>query len=289
MKKKNIVISSLIFVIIVLSAVIICDVSQKKTLKNIITNQRQNIELSKKLKVENEDYSEKLRYNEDYLNYLKKINPFVIHQAINIDDEHSKKEEIEIFEPFGLKLRLCNKRPQKDANTHLCIAAAFTSPETTIEGLFIVDGKKINSKIDKKRTGACIISDKNKSIDIITYSEITDELLNQVQEKQQSFFQQEILVKNFEIIPCKLFEDRITKWRALIKFDGYFAIGQSRNVISILEFQKSLIDIGAIDAIYLDMGTWSEGWYKDAIKGFVTIGDSKTSTHRQTNWITYGR
>ena len=64
-------------------------------------------------------------------------------------------------------------------------------------------------------------------------------------------------------------------------------MGESRKPISIQEFQESLLKIGAVNAIYLDMGSYSEGWYKNYDRRKVVIGEKMTDTDKQTNWLIY--
>lgn len=100
-------------------------------------------------------------------------------------------------------------------------------------------------------------------------------------------FQQSLLLKNSAIVKCDIFKERKNVRRALIQFDDFFCIGESDKPLTIQEFQQSLLEIGAKDAINLDMGTWSEGWYKDTNNDKVTIGETTSETQRQTNWIVY--
>lgn len=216
-----------------------------------------------------------------YVEYLKKINPFVIQQ-----NEEGVNCMIKTFKPFGLKSELTNIRPSAaDSNTFLCIPAGFTNRSNQIDGLFIKKGEIISSRANNKLTGACIISEDD--IDIITYAEMTEERLRLVTKERKSLFQQTVLIKDSQIFPCDLFGTRENLRRALIKFEDCFVIGESHRPISIQEFQETLISIGATDAIYLDMGSWSEGWYKDVKNRIIRIGDNFNSTHRQTNWIIY--
>jgi hypothetical protein len=55
--------------------------------------------------------------------------------------------------------------------------------------------------------------------------------------------------------------------------------------MTIDEFIKGLIELDYQQAIYLDMGSWSEGWYKDDSNNVIRIGNNWKSSHLQTNWL----
>jgi len=148
-----------------------------------------------------------------------------------------------------------------------------------------MQGIGISPLVNSWLTGACILSD--TGIRIVEYKEVTTALLNDVKRLKQSLFQQSLLLKNSAIVECKLFGNRKNVRRALIQFEDFYCIGESDKPLTIQEFQQSLLEIGAIDAINLDMGTWSEGWFKDANNSKVTIGENMSNTQRQTNWIVY--
>ena len=69
--------------------------------------------------------------------------------------------------------------------------------------------------------------------------------------------------------------------------DNSFCICQSKERLTIQDFQKALVDAGVENAVYLDMGGWSEGWYKNAYDEKMVIGEGMTSTDKQTNWLVY--
>jgi hypothetical protein len=48
-----------------------------------------------------------------------------------------------------------------------------------------------------------------------------------------------------------------------------------------------LISNNIKNAIYLDMGTYSEGWYKNDDGKINTIGEDMKNTDKQSNWIVY--
>ena len=67
--------------------------------------------------------------------------------------------------------------------------------------------------------------------------------------------------------------------------DNSFCICQSKERLTIQDFQKALVDAGVENAVYLDMGGWSEGWYKNAYDEKMVIGEGMTSTDKQTHLL----
>ena len=195
---------------------------------------------------------------------------------------------ISLYTPYGLTIRLSPIRPDFTPENYLCVPGAYTTMDTHIDGLYIEDGNVISETINNKLTGACILS--KDSIQFLGLAEINSQLISQIKLSKKSFFQQSLLVKNNQIVPCDLFRSKENLRRALIEFkDNYFLIGESQTRVTISDFQESLVKIGAINAINLDMGTWSEGWYKNHNGEKITVGEKMISTNKQTNWIIYTR
>ena len=193
---------------------------------------------------------------------------------------------ISLYHPFGLTIHLRHLRPDFTPENYLCVPGAYTSIDTQIDGLYIEEGIGINETINNKLTGACILS--SDSIQFLGFEEINSQLISQIKLSKKSMFQQSLLVKNKQIVPCDLFHSKKNLRRALIQFkDNYFLIGESQRRVTISDFQEALVKIGAINAINLDMGTWSEGWYKNQTGEKITVGEKMYSTKRQMNWIIY--
>ena len=190
-----------------------------------------------------------------------------------------------LFEPKGLRLRLANKRPSYCEHNFLCVAAAFTSKSTTIDGLFIQKGKIINQTKLKILNGTCIIT--NDSLIIVNSKVITNKFIKDVINKKLSLFQQVLLVNNSIVVNCELFGESKFVRRALIQFENSFCVCQTNKEVTISEFQTALIKIGVVNALYLDMGGWSEGWYRNNFDGRVLIGKISKYTNKQTNWLVF--
>lgn len=212
--------------------------------------------------------------------WVKKENPTVI-----IENVKTNNSDLLVFHPFGLNIQLQHVSPSISISNFLCIPAAFTSIQNQVDGLFIEKGVVVNEIINNELTGACIIS--KDSIQIISFQDINEDLIAQLKSTKKSVFQQMLLVENKEIVQCNLFNGRRNLRRALVRFKGLHRIVQSERQVTIKEFQESLVEIGVVNAVYLDMGTWSEGWYKNNNCEIIRIGETMINTDRQTSWLIY--
>ncbi len=221
-----------------------------------------------------------IQTKESEMKWIKRKNPGVI-----VVNQEASTCAINFFYPFGLKVEIVDKRPDFNEKTFFCVAGAYTSKSGTIDGIFINNGQIINDTYNNELTGLCIT--RNDSLIIETKDKLNDELIKKVVSEKSSLFQQTLLIKNELIVDCNIFGDAVNLRRALIKFDdGSYLVGESHRAMSIQEFQSALKEIGAIDAVNLDMGSWSEGWYKSN-NGKMSIGENFLNTNRQTNWIVY--
>lgn len=189
--------------------------------------------------------------------------------------------DLKLFNPNNLNICIYSKRPQKNGKTHLVVPAAFTKPNNKIDGLFIENGNLINSNINEKLNGICVIT--NNKLKIGRYSQL---IKNEAISKNQSLFQQILLVFDSKIVKCELFRSDLNLRRALVEINSQYYLVESKNRVSILDFQSALITSKVKNAIYLDMGTYSEGWYRNENKTF-TIGETMIQTIRQSNWLVF--
>ncbi len=176
---------------------------------------------------------------------------------------------------------------KKDANVLLCIPAAFTSQQGGLCGLYSSHGAVFNENlIDKKMGGALEMeAGKGKIFDTNSGASLNSDFIARLKSKQESFFQQFQVVKSGH---AESFVDKSHFQRrciALLK-DGSAAVIESRTEITFNEFGVDLVEMGVEDAVYTDMGPWSEGWYRDGKTGrLISIGDCKIFTDKQTNWF----
>jgi hypothetical protein len=74
--------------------------------------------------------------------------------------------------------------------------------------------------------------------------------------------------------------------RALVELAGqrFVVVESMSDSLTMQQFGEDLLELGAYNALYLDMGDWDEGWYKTG-KQVVKLGHRRTETGRQSNWL----
>ncbi len=207
---------------------------------------------------------------------------------VYIDIVNEKNSTLKLLKPIGLSIKISHERPLVNENNFLSVAGAYTSKSLTIDGLFIEQGKLINEKMNTALTGFCILD--GVSCKIFSDKELTNAIKEETIVKGGSLFQQSLLIKNGAIVECTLFGNSLNLRRGLVVLnDNSFFVVEGVKPMTILDFQKELIKIGIKDAVNLDMGSWSEGWYKNRAGEKITSGENMFNTHKQTNWIVYTR
>ena len=82
-----------------------------------------------------------------------------------------------------------------------------------------------------------------------------------------------------------------TRYRALCEKDGRLCLAESRKVVTLEFFIKSLMESHVTNAIYLDMGAgWNYAWFRDqGGKVFEVFPESKKAADYsyRTNWVTF--
>jgi len=205
-----------------------------------------------------------------------------------------------IFHKGSNKIKLTNTRPdKKDTSVLLCIAAAFTGlDDGKVDGAYAVDGL-IKQEVPNMGLGGAILLN-NKSCEIFPYHAypppsgiIKDPTLNKEMQKKitqgkYSFFQQIQLIINGQAE--RFFDEKLFQRRAIVTYkDKKVAIIESKEPITLAAFSKDLVELGAYNALYTDMGSWDEGWYRDGGGKVISIGTSKSQTARQSNWVVFAK
>ncbi|MBI4433357.1 hypothetical protein HY632_01140 [Candidatus Uhrbacteria bacterium] len=194
----------------------------------------------------------------------------------------------------GGKIDFTMVRPQRsDARILLAVAGTYTSREDTAEGHIIDHGTV--------RGDSCIYS--CRSWNAVAYFESgyvriernsgeelvrSGNIATMIQVKG-SLIQGHLLVEHG--VPIRGYaRSRTFHRRALVThragYDVPDIIESVQPFASLSDFAEHLAALGAHEAINLDMGAWDEGWYRDPATGTIhTLGQIRTATDRQTNWI----
>ncbi len=188
---------------------------------------------------------------------------------------------------------LTSTRPLKtDDNVLFCCAAAFTLLDNgAIDGLFIENGKTVVSNVNHSLGGGLIISPKQSSTNCTILGTDMGNLLNatfvdSLKKTSSYFFQQIQLVRDGQAL---VFRKDVSKFqrRAICIFHGKTVIIETKWPCTLQKFANIIKKCGIMNALYVDMGSWDEGWFRDKNNNLHTIGLMRNSTRKQSNWFVF--
>ncbi|MBN8695947.1 MAG: hypothetical protein J0L87_05415 [Bacteroidetes bacterium] len=212
----------------------------------------------------------------------------------NLEVEHKKASSgynYTLFFKNSLLMDVSLTRPSKnDNNILLCIPGAYTDLQTLkVDGLYIDKGKVYNKdKINHSLGGAIKIVQGDCEIFPSGKGKLlTDSLIDHIVNKKGSLFQQIQMIEKGKGATYK--DTKLFQRRAIVKLKGNkTAMIESFEHVTLAAFTKDLLELGVIDALYTDMGSWDEGWYRDPVSGKITtIGRIRTETEKQCNWVVF--
>ena len=119
--------------------------------------------------------------------------------------------------------------------------------------------------------------------DINKFDNKTDSLFELVKAQKESLIQQILLVKDGIAMKFSS-KDKFQRRCICSKNDGANFIIESLESITLSQFSIDLVALNIDAAIYTDMGSWDEGWYKSG-PNLVKIGNSRKNTNKQCNWF----
>jgi len=195
--------------------------------------------------------------------------------------------KITIFYSNMLKISFSTKRPDSNSiNIRFCIPAAFTKnyKDDSISGFVVENGRIFFNDVDTTLTGGLIIE--NDSVFyFIGLEQFNDSLISFILENKADFFQQILLVKDKVGHKENLFKSKAIQCRAFCILHQQPCVIESKEKVTLSRFIKVLEKLQVQDAIYTDMGSWSEGWYKTENDRIFKTGNNRISTHLQSNWL----
>lgn len=183
------------------------------------------------------------------------------------------------------------ERPSKaNEEVLLCIPAAFTVEENnSISGVYGIDGKLHNKNRISHRVGGMFVIHPNGSVTIEGTNmghALTDERLKTYEKPGTDCFQQIKIVSNGKAAGFK--DKTLFQRRALmLTEDNRLAVIESRESCTLAQFSADIVELGAFQAAYVDMGAWDEGWYRNAAGEPQIIGLNRSQTKRQSNWVVF--
>lgn len=200
-----------------------------------------------------------------------------------------------IFHQDDLKLDVSLMRPDKnDKNILLCIPGAYTDlVSLKVDGLYIDNGTVYNKdKVNHTLGGAIkIIKGECGIFPTRKGKLLNDSLINLIVSKKGSLFQQIQLIEKGA--GAKYKDVKEFQRRAIVKLKNKgegggvsTAVIESFEHITLTAFTKDLLELGVLDALYTDMGSWDEGWYRKG-NAVETIGRIRSQTDKQCNWVVF--
>lgn len=175
-----------------------------------------------------------------------------------------------------------------DSKIVFCIPAAFTTTDYRVDGVYICKGKMGNANEVNNRIGGAfqISAGQGKIFPTKGGKLLTPAFLQQVVAQKGSLFQQ------FQVVldgKGEKFTDNCRAQRRGIAVfgDGKMAVLESHDSITLTTLGTDAAAMGVQNLIYCDMGPWSEGWYRATDGKSIIIGQDRSMTFRQTNWVVF--
>ena len=199
-------------------------------------------------------------------------------------------DSLTIYYPDYSKIDLvCGKRPSKDDKSVIMIAeAAFTGEllyhlkHSNIAGDHVSSGKFENGYKCKRNTGGFVFYDGKPKFLYGTYAAE----FRKAARKGGCAFAQEMMIHNGKPVKLKRSKSNRNEFRALCFIKGNLAIVDTKGNMAFGNFIKKLIDVGATEALYMDMGPgWNYSWYRKPKGKAVEI--HRFPTKYATNWLTF--
>ena len=197
-----------------------------------------------------------------------------------------------VFYPQNLAIQVVTQRPKPEDDQYcLSVAAAYTDLTTNQPlDLLVYQGRVRQAKAQVGFLGGVLTSVGN----MLTISQITkgqsppSAQLAKNRSQQGTLLLQELLVfegKNQQPAGGSLFQRR-----ALVELANhqFVVVESAANELAMKQFGDDLVELGAKNALYLDMGDWDEGWYKRGGQ-VVVLGHRRTETARQSNWLVFAK
>ena len=181
--------------------------------------------------------------------------------------------------------------PELDNSIVFCCAAAFTADFATVPdhnricGDHVSGGRYYPRPMLKRNTGAFVVKDSSW---VFLYTP---------QPKQNSFrsdflkakagFTQEMMIHQGKKVKTTRPEKNVNQFRALCQIGQKLCIADAAEPMPFGSFIQALLDAGAGEAIYMDMGPgWNYSWYREYADSAATFIHS-WPIESATNWLVF--
>jgi hypothetical protein len=187
------------------------------------------------------------------------------------------------------KMEFTLTRPdKKDKKTLLSIAGAFTL-ESKPDGVYGLSGVIFNRDSVNHRLGGAI-KIFGDSIEIFSTNKgaiFTKGYLDTLEKLKASFFQQIQMIVHSNPEDSKSPKQFQCRGIAILA-TGEVAVVESEKAITLKTFAADLAENKLVrELLYTDMGAWDEGWYRDKTGDVKVIGNERSQTMKQSNWIVF--
>lgn len=171
-----------------------------------------------------------------------------------------------------------------DDSVWLSVAGTYTDPDDEVLGIVIVDGT-IVQRSRMAWEAVLLIEGGIPRIERATDALLGEPALRALARAKGSMLQGHLLVEGGVARPLKP-SPAVHRRAVITRADGSFAIVDSHDPVSLGTFAQDLIELGGRQAMNLDMGSWSEGFYRDPrTAARHSLGHDTRSTARQSNWL----
>jgi len=177
--------------------------------------------------------------------------------------------------------------PDKDSTVVFCCAGAYTGKgakgHSNIAGDHVSGGKRYHGYRCKRNTGAFVFyNGKWKFL----YKAYTHEL-DSAAANNGCGYAQEMMIHDSLQVPTARPLGNVNQFRGLCEIDGKLAIAESTDKIPFGKFISSLLDAGATEALYTDMGNgWNYSWYREYADKRATLIHPGYQ-EKATNWLVF--
>jgi hypothetical protein len=201
--------------------------------------------------------------------------------------------DLTFYIPEKCFAEITSVRPLRgDTSVKFVCAAAFTLTENdAIDGLFIEHGTKTIGWVNHSLGGSIFIPDSASDVCAEIFGTDMGEKLDSVfidstMKLNASLFQQIQLVRDGQALR---FQKEFSKFqrRALCIWHSELVVVESNTPCTMQKFANTLKSCGIQNALYVDMGSWDEGWYRNSHGQQISIGMMKNETDRQSNWFVF--
>jgi hypothetical protein len=214
-------------------------------------------------------------------------------QQVRVEEKQTPQgSRYTIFYPQQLAVEVVTQRPPAaDARYQLSVAAAYTDLDTDQPlDLLVCQGHlRQTTATVGFLTGVLTVVGDTLAIGRVAAGQVPPPAqLARASQRRGTVLLQELLV--FEGQNQRQAGGSVFQRRALVEFANHqFAVVESAaDDLEMKQFADDLLALGAKNALYLDMGDWDEGWYRDGSR-VVTLGHRRTHTARQSNWLVFAQ